>query len=154
MHAADEKPIEVLNKLIGVNNNRIECYHFANREINASVLKVLFSRLVETSLSCREELVKEVYKLGGKPLEGTMATESFMQAWLEVQSAVTRQDHLGILNSFCFEEGVVIKSYEDVLTREEEHLNSLQQRLFYNQYEILKSDAEKVKNLRDAVKAG
>jgi uncharacterized protein (TIGR02284 family) len=151
MHEADEKPVELLNTLIGVNNNRIECCRFANRQTRAAVLRVLFERLADTSLQCRDELIREVYKLGGVPHEGTLVTDTFLKVWLELETAVTKNDHLAILDSFTFEEGVVLKTYKEVLTKEEEHLNSLQQRLFQNQYEVISSDAGKLKNLKEIV---
>jgi uncharacterized protein (TIGR02284 family) len=151
MHAADEKPLKALNTLIGVNSNRIECFHYANKVAGNSILKVLFERLAETSETCLVELVREVYKLGGVPHEGTMATPDFVKAWNEIQSAVSRKDHLSILNAFCRQEGIVLKSYEDLLAQEQEIFNSIQYRVCASQYEAIKSDAEKVKNLRQVV---
>jgi len=147
MHPGDEKPLQRLNQLIGVNNNRIECLNFAAMETDVSVLKVLFSRLVDTSIICREELVKEVYKLGGIPEEGTVPYFEFFKAWVEVKSAISRNDHRAILGSCAYEEGVVLRSYETVIRQGEEELNTQQHRLFSRQYEQLLADHERVHNL-------
>jgi uncharacterized protein (TIGR02284 family) len=151
MHEADEKPVALLNSLIGVNNNRIECLRFAGRLTDASVLRLLFSRLADTSIQCREELIREVYKLGGVPHDGTLLTGEFLSIWLEVEAAVSRRDHLAILNSFCLSEGVVISAYENALVTGEEHLNTLQRRLFHGQFLAIRDDAQKLRNLRDTV---
>jgi uncharacterized protein (TIGR02284 family) len=151
MHPADQKPIEILNTLVGVNNNRIECYHFVATKTDISVLQVLFWRLTETSLQCREELVQEIHKLGGKPQDGTLGTREFFKAWLDVHAALSRQDHKAILESCCYEEGVVIKTYEQMLKNELDRIPGYQQQLLCRQYEVLRADSMKVNNLRNAL---
>ena len=147
MHPSDRKPIEILNTLVGVNNNRIECYNFVATKTDISVLQVLFSRLTETSLQCREELIQEIYKLGGKPQDGTLGTREFFKAWIDVHAALSRQDHKGILESCCYEEGVVIRTYEQMMRREADKIPGYQQQLLSRQYDVLRSDKEKVDNL-------
>jgi uncharacterized protein (TIGR02284 family) len=148
MHPADQQPLQLINSLIGVNNNRIECFNFAASETDVSVLKILFNRLVETSYLCREELVKEVYKLGGVPEEGTVPYFEFFKAWVAVKSAITRNDHPAILDSCAYEEGVVLRIYENILRAGKEKINNYQDQMFHRQYEILRADKEKVNNLR------
>jgi len=150
MHTMDVKPVEVLNTLIGINNERIEGYNYAAKEIDATIFKVLFNRLTETSFICRHELIKEVQKLGGKPTDGIAPPGDCFRAWLDVISAVSRKDHKAILNSCTYQENVVIKSYEIALNQEEE-INSQQQRLLNRQYDLLKADYVKVKNLLDVL---
>src|SRR5688572_7916568 len=106
MHPADQKPLQLLNNLIGVNNNRLECFNFAAKETDVTVLRVLFNRLLDTSYLCREELAREVYKLGGIPEQGTVPYVEFFTAWVDVKTALTRNDHAAILNSCAYEEGV------------------------------------------------
>jgi uncharacterized protein (TIGR02284 family) len=151
MHPADKKPLQLLNNLIGINNNRLECYSFAEKETDVAVLKVLFGRLLETSYICREELIHEVYKLGGIPEEGTVPYFEFFKAWVDVKSALTRNDHAAILNSCAYEEGVVLKSYENVLKTGQDAVTRQHQQIFNKQYEVLCADHEKVMNLRDVL---
>jgi uncharacterized protein (TIGR02284 family) len=148
MNKTDHKPVEMLNTLVGINTNRIECYNFICAKTDISVLRVLFSRLTETSMICREELINEVYKLGGIPQKGTLATSEFLKAWLEVYNALKQQDHKAILDSCCNEEGVVIKTYGEMLEAADEQFPSYQYQLLNRQYDALKADCEKVLNLR------
>jgi uncharacterized protein (TIGR02284 family) len=151
MHPADQKPISLLNDLIGVNNNRIECYNFATGETDVTVLKVLFKRLLETSYLCRDELAREVYKLGGVPEESTLPYVEFFKAWVDVKNALTRNDHAALLNSCAFEEGVVLRSYASALITGHRAITTQQQQILSQQYQAMKADHEKVTNLRDVL---
>jgi uncharacterized protein (TIGR02284 family) len=154
MHPSDQKPLTLLNNLIGVNNNRIECYNLAFKFTDVAVLKILFSRLLDTSFFCREELAREVYKLGGIPEEGTVPFAEHIAAWVDIKSALNRKDHAAILSTCDYEEGVVLKSYKNVLNTDEDLLTYQQQQIFHKQYDILQADHEKVKNLRNVIQNG
>ena len=84
-----EKTIEVLNTLITINNDRIEGYETAAKETEEQELKTLFAQFIATSHKCKQELVTEVTKLGGKPEEGTMTSGKFFRVWMDVKAAIT-----------------------------------------------------------------
>jgi uncharacterized protein (TIGR02284 family) len=151
MLVTDQKPFEILNQLILINHDRIEGYSYASRETDVAVLKALFSRLTETSLQFEEELCREVYKIGGRPQEGAIASVDFFKAWMEVMAAIGKNDHKAILNSCFYEEGVVIRTYEEALRIEDENITTQQQLLINRQYNLLTADQEKVKNLLDVL---
>jgi uncharacterized protein (TIGR02284 family) len=151
MHPSDEKPVKALNTLIGVNSNRYECCKYAFKQAGAAVLKALFSSMAETSEECLVRLSAEVYKLGGRPHTGTIADGTYLRAWTEIRSAFERNDHLSILNAFAFQEGVVIRSYERLISPDDETFNSIQRRVCETQYESLLEDSEKLNNLRDVM---
>ena len=151
MYSADHKQIEMLNKLVGVNTNRIECYNFIAAKTDISVLQVLFSRLAETSVQCRSELIDEVYKLGGKPQTGTLVTREFFKAWLDIHAALNADDHKAILDSCFYEEGVVTDAYENFLRTNADNMPGYLSQLLSGQFETLKEDASKVNNLRSAL---
>jgi uncharacterized protein (TIGR02284 family) len=146
MLVTDQKPFEVLNDLITINTERIEGYNFATQAADVSVLKDLFARLTETSLICRQELVKEVYKLGGVPNEITPPV-NFLDALREVKTAIVFKDHKAILSSCDHEEKEVIRSYEEALMLEDVHFTTQHHLLFSKHYEWIKADHDKVKNL-------
>jgi uncharacterized protein (TIGR02284 family) len=147
MLITDQKPLEILNNLIVVNNDRMQGYHYAARETDASILKELFSRLQESSWQFKTELCREVYKLGAAPVEGNVASPDFFKAWMDVMTAIGKGDHKAILNSCVYEEGVVLKKYEEALLEEDEHITTQQHLLFNKQHHLLLADNEKVKNL-------
>jgi uncharacterized protein (TIGR02284 family) len=146
MHTIDQKPVELFNTLIGLNTGRIEGCQFASDTADVDVLKDLFSRLSETSMICREELVKEVQKLGGKPFDMAVAPQECFRAWLEVITAVSKRDHKAVLHSCIYEKNVVLRSYLEILN-DDEDINSQQQRILERHYQLLKEDELKVKNL-------
>src|SRR5580693_8199149 len=66
-----EKCIEMLNALVGTNNDRIVGYETALQETQENDLKDLFLQFIETSKKCRLELITEIVRLGGKSVEPT-----------------------------------------------------------------------------------
>ena len=87
-----EKTIEVLNTLITINNDRIEGYDTATKETDEQDLKTLFAEFTATSQKCKQELVTEVTKLGGKIAEGTMTSGKFFRVWMDVKAALTGKE--------------------------------------------------------------
>ena len=147
-----EKTIEALNKLIVINNDRIEGYKTAATEAKETDLKKLFSDLSQTSVECRKELVAEVTRLGGAPDEGTRTTGKFFRAWMDVKSALTGNDRKTILNSCEFGEDVALQTYKKVLIQDYADTNPNEQAMLNKQYALLKTDHDRVKHLRDTVK--
>jgi uncharacterized protein (TIGR02284 family) len=151
MRAAELKLTEMLNTLVGINTNRIECYNFIAAKTDISVLQVLFSRLCETSIQCRAELVDEVYKAGSKPQTGTLVTREFFKAWLDIHEALETEDHKAILDACFYEENVASDTYERFLLRADDTMPGYLRQLLASQYEMLKEDLQKVSNLRSAL---
>jgi len=149
MHPSDYKPLTVLRQLLTVNNERLEGFNFASGETDVSVLKVLFERLTETSLQCREELTREVYKLGGVPPGENSGSGEFDKAWKQIRNALNNGDHKALLESCYVEEFMAYKSYEYALRYYQDHITSQHLSLFSRQHDMLKEDHQKVKNLRD-----
>ena len=145
------KKIDALNSLIIINNDRIEGYKTANNEAQETDLKMLFSTLVETSIECRKELVEEVTKLGGTPDEGTRITGKFFRVWMDVKAALTGNDRKMILDSCEFGEDAILDAYKKVLIEDRQEVSPKEQDMLNKHYALLKSDHDKVKNLRDLI---
>ena len=122
----NKKAIDVLNKLVEINNDRIEGYETAGKETTEPDLKVLFTKLAETSQDCRIELEREVELLGGTPAKGTKVSGKFFRAWMDVKAAITGKDRKAILESCEYGEDQALKTYESVLEDDSEHLNGEQ----------------------------
>lgn len=146
-----QKTIEAFNSLIVINNDRIEGYKTANEETKETDLKMLFSDLMQTSVDCRKELVAEVELLGGTPDEGTRVSGKFFRVWMEVKAALTGNDRKTILDSCEYGEDVALKTYKDVLIQDYHDTNSKEQNMLNKHYGLLKTDHDKVKELRDAI---
>lgn len=147
----NEKKIEVFNSLIVINNDRIEGYKTAEAEAQETDLKMLFSDLMETSVHNRKELVEEVKNLGGTPDEGTRVTGKFFRVWMDVKAAFTGNDRKTILDSCEYGEDVILETYKKTLIQDHQDTNSSEQAMLNKQYSLLKSDHDKVKQLRDAM---
>lgn len=146
-----EKTIEALNKLIEINNDRIEGYKTANEETDETDLKMLFSGLMQTSVDCRKELVAEVKSLGGTPDEGTRTSGKFFRVWMEVKAALTSNDRKAILDSCEYGEDTALETYKNVLIQDHHETNLKEQDMLNKHYSLLKADHDKIKELRDAI---
>ncbi len=146
-----DKTIDVLNSLIEINNDRIEGYETASKETKDSDLKTLFSHLIQTSEKCKTELINEVQKLGGEPIEGTKISGSFFRAWMDVKAALTGNDRKTILNSCEIGEDVAVETYNKALKNNLEDITTEHQTMLIKQYALIKADHDRIKNLRDTL---
>ena len=149
----NEKTIAVLNKLITINNDRIEGYETASKETEEQDLKTLFAHFTATSQKCRHELTNEVSKLGGTAAEGTLTIGKFFRAWMDVKAALTGKDRKAILNSCEYGEDIAKDSYEKALNNDIENLNLEQQTMIKAQHILLMADHDKIKSMLDLVMA-
>ena len=144
-----EKTIDVLNKLVEINNDRIEGYETATKETDEQELKSLFSQFAQTSLSCKQQLTDEIYKLGGNPTESTKISGKFFRVWMDVKAALASNDRKTILSSCEYGEDHAIDTYEKVLAEDLEYLSIVQQNMIRNQYSRIESDHNRIKAMRD-----
>lgn len=149
----NEKTLDVFNTLIEINNDRIEGYETASKETKETELQNLFYKLSQTSQKNKAELVQEVIKMGGTPIEGTRITGKFFRVWMDVKAALTGNNRKMILDSCEYGEDVAIDVYKDQLKSNFEALTSLQQIMLQAQLLLLKTDHDTVKSLRDAAAA-
>lgn len=147
----NEKTVDVLNKLVEINNDRIEGYETATKETEEQELKTLFGRFARTSHKCRQELANEVTALGGTPTEGTKNTGKFFRVWMDVKAALTGKDRKAILNSCEFGEDNALDTYEDVLNSDTEHLSASHISMINAQLATIRADHNQVKVMRDAL---
>ena len=145
----NSKNISALNKLIEINNDRVEGYETASKEAKETDLKSLFGELAATSHKNLSELRSEVKRLGGTPEEGTRVTGKFFRAWMDVKAAFTGNDRHTILDSCEFGEDKALETYEAVLN-DSSDLTAEQTQLVSQQKTALRADHDRVKALRDA----
>lgn len=147
----NNKTIEVLNSLITINNERIEGYETASKESKEQDLKSLFTDFTSTSQKCKQELVIEVTKLGGKIAEGTMISGKFFRVWMDVKAALTGNDRKAILDSCEYGEETAVNAYNEVLKNNLNDITTEQQSMIRAQYHLIVADHNKVKSMRDAL---
>jgi uncharacterized protein (TIGR02284 family) len=148
-----ENTINKLNRLLIINNDRIEGYETASDNTEESALKTLFSKFAQTSQKCRHELIREIDKIGGKAEEGSNLSGKFFRTWMDVKSSLTGKDRKAILNSCDQGEERAIETYKNVLKDESEHLNSDQKSMIRSQYDLIKTDQGKIRTMQNALVA-
>jgi len=147
----NEKIVDILNKLVVINNDRIEGYETAMGETDEGDLQMMFRQFVATSSKCKQELTSEITKLGGDPDEGTKTSGKFFRAWMDVKAALTAHDRKAILNSCEFGEDNAVETYEKVLKDDVNELTPELQTLVRSQFYLIKADHDKVRSMRDQV---
>lgn len=151
VNVTEHNTVGVLNSLIIINNDRIDGYKIASNETTETDLKALFSNFIETSEQCRNELVVEVSKLGGTPNDYTILIGGGVLDLMDVKVALTANNRKAIFDSCKYSERVALEKYKNVLIQEVNDINLKEQNMLNNHYELLKSDYDKIRELRKAI---
>lgn len=147
-----DKAVEVFNSLITINNNRIEGYETASKETTDADLKSLFFHLAQSSLKSKRELIYEIRKMGGEPLEGEgTISNTFSKIWADLKGAFTKNDRLSLLKSCEYDENVAVDAYYETLNSNLEFLGAEQQALLNKQYLSISAGLSKIQALRDSL---
>lgn len=146
-----KKSIGILNSLIKINNDRIQGYETASKEVQETDLKTLFSHFTETSLKCKAELVTEVKRLGGKPTKKSTTSGKFYRCWINIKSSLIGRDRKSIINSCQYGEDATVETYLETLKNSLGNLTSELQMMIKEQYLSIKADHERIKRLRDLI---
>jgi uncharacterized protein (TIGR02284 family) len=145
-----DKIVDALNKLVEINNDRVEGYEKAIDETEDTMLKSLFTRFAAQSRSNRSELEGLVRSHGEDPVEGTTTSGKFYRAWMDIKSALTGKDRKAIIASCEYGEDVAKDTYREVL-KDVEELPAAERSIVERQYSEIMEAHNKVKNLRDTV---
>lgn len=140
---------EILNDLIKINNDRIEGYERAMKELKDadSDLKQLFTDMIRESHSYKMELATELSASGADTDSGTTNSGKIYRAWMDVKAIFTGHDRKTILSNCEFGEDAAQKAYKSALKDEDlpEYLHSM----ISDQKDKLKKSHDKIKALRD-----
>lgn len=147
-----DKTVEALNRLVEINNDRIEGYETAASETDEQALKSLFSRFARASHTCRKELANEITSLEGTPTEGTKNSGKLFRIWMDVKVSLTANDRKAIFNSCEFGETNARETYEHVLKHDREHLDSYHINMINTQMSLLKGDHDQVSAIREELR--
>jgi len=145
-----DKTINVLNKLVGINNDRIEGYQTASGETDEPDLKALFLQFSLISEKCKQELSSEIFRLGGTPTEETKISGKIYRTWMDIKSSVTGNDRISLLNSCEFGEEHAVETYEEVLKDDLEYLSEEQITMVSSQFALIKADHTRLKSILEA----
>jgi uncharacterized protein (TIGR02284 family) len=139
----------VLDDLIKINNDRIEGYEKALKDVKPedADLRMIFLKAIDQSRSIRMTLGNELQTLGEKIPLGTSGSGSIHRAWLEIKATFTGHNRHAVLASCEFGEDAAQKAYESALSSE--HLPEYLSAIVLEEKEQLKAVHNEIKALRD-----
>ena len=141
---------EVLNDLVQINNDRIEGYEKARKELTDqdSDLKSLFLNMIEESHKYKLALATEIEVLGEEVEKGTTNSGKIYRGWMDVKALFTGHDRKTVLNNCEFGEDAAQKAYKMALA--EEGISAELRSLITEQKAQLRVSHDEIKALRDA----
>lgn len=141
----------VLEDLIKINNDRIEGYEKALKDLKPedADLRLIFLKAIDQSRSIRNRLGTELQTLGSD-IPGGSASGSIHRAWLELKATFSGHGRHAILASCEFGEDAAQKAYESALGSE--HLPEYLSDVVLQEKEELKHVHDEIKALRDQSK--
>ena len=147
------KTIEILNDLILINNDRIEGYEKALKEVENNDadadLVPMFLRFIDDSRRYKVELGTEIAAFGRDMASGTTLPGRLHRAWITVKESFVGQDRHSILEECEFGEDAIKKAYESALN--DEILASYIREMLMDQQTELFEAHDEIKELRDSV---
>lgn len=143
--------VQILNDLIQINNDRIEGYQRASKDLqdDSIELKSLFTRLIGQSQGYKLALGTEVSAFGKDIETGTTTSGKIHRVWLDVKAAFTGHDTHNVLEECEFGEDAILKAYRTAL--EDENLPAYLRETISQQESELLDAHDEIKALRDSV---
>lgn len=140
---------EVLEDLIRINNDRIEGYEKAAKELKPedSDLRMIFLRAIDQSRKIKMVLGNELQILGAAIPSDTTGNGSIYRAWMEIKATFTGHTRHAILESCEYGEDAAQKAYESALGSE--HLPEYLSTTVLEQKNELKVVHDEIRDLRD-----
>src|ERR1700712_425559 len=113
---------EILEDLIKINNDRIDGYEKAIKELKPedSDLQLIFLKAIDQSRRIRMFLGNELQTMGESIPSSTPGSGSIYRAWMEVKAVFTGHTRHAVLASCEYGEDAAQKAYDSAL--ESEHL--------------------------------
>jgi uncharacterized protein (TIGR02284 family) len=133
----DTLTIEVLNKLIQINNDRSEGYEKAFKETEEQYLKTLFNVCMLTSQQCKQPLINVEMIFGGEPIDRNKIAGKFFRVCMDVKDAITSKDKKVILSSCLYGEIAAIEAYQHILDNDLENVLFEQQKIINAQAQVV-----------------
>lgn len=149
METKQETTLEILNDLVKINNDRIEGFEKATKDLGEGHedLKQLFTQFIGESHQNKLELGTEIQALGKDIENTTSGSGSLHRTWLQIKAAFTGSDTHSVLEECEFGEDAIKKAYRDAL--EEEDVPAYIKDILLKQQQVLAAAHDQIKQLRD-----
>lgn len=144
-----ECQVSALNDLIRINNDRITGYK-KRIDITANDdLAGLFWQFIYQSRQNIHDLIQYIHQLGGQPADGTSLSGKFYYAWMDLKSAIYRQDRQTMLDYCEYGEDVAKSAYQKVFDDKEINWGKKVIYLLKKHLDDLKKSHELIKELQE-----
>ncbi|MBC7589331.1 MAG: PA2169 family four-helix-bundle protein, partial [Chitinophagaceae bacterium] len=112
---------ETLNDLVAIQNDRIEGYERALKELdeNSTDLKQLFFSMIDESRRMKMDLGNEIQVDGGTIESGSTAMGKIYRGWMDVKAAFSGHSRKSVLENCEFGEDAAQKAYKSALSEED-----------------------------------
>jgi uncharacterized protein (TIGR02284 family) len=144
----NKETVEALNRLIQINNNRIEGYTRASEYHVDEETKYILFQLMETCKNCKTELISEILQLGGVPSKGIKGSSLFFRLMVSTRNAFRKDLQKTTLNSCSYSECAAIDIYNEVLKNKSGHITPELIDLLNTQHISIKKNHRDVKGLQ------
>jgi uncharacterized protein (TIGR02284 family) len=144
----NREPIEVLNDLIQINNDRIVGYEKAIRQTNVedTDLKILYASMVAEGHRMKIALATEVQALGAEIEQGTTTSGRIYQTWMDVKAMFTGNNRQTVLANCEAGEQAVQRAYRMALNHD---LPAYIRELLTRQQDALYASMGEIRSMRD-----
>ena len=149
-----EKNIALLYSLIKINNDRIEGYKAALKEIDEPELQRLLLKLIDTSRSCKLDLVEQIVEMGGNAKVTDKTHRNFFSSWMGLKMALGGRNGQAILNACKYGEDITVNRYKQALRNNLDHITAEQQNILNQHYTLILTDRKKILELREPIDTG
>jgi uncharacterized protein (TIGR02284 family) len=141
--------VEVLNDLVMINNDRINGYQRAIKELKSgdTDLKSLFDQMIVESQQIKSDLVHEIQVLHGEVEQGSTEMGKIYRAWMDVKAVFTGESRHLVLSNCEAGEDAAQRAYTKAL--ETERLPVFLRDLLKTQQATLRDSHDEIKNLRN-----
>lgn len=143
--------ISTINTLIETLKDGQEGFRQSAEAVKDSQLKTLFNELSLQRSKFAGELQSEAINLGEpKPEDSSSTAGALHRTWINLKSAITKQDDHAILSECERGEDSAVSAYKKAM---EENLSGPIRDLISQQYTDVKAAHDRVRDLRDARKS-
>ena len=141
--------IEVLNDLVMINNDRINEYERAIKELKPDDedLKSLFDQMIVESQQLKSDLAHEIQVLHGDVETGSTEMGKIYRAWMDVKAVFTGESRHSILSNCEAGEDAAQRAYKKAL--ETDRLPAFLRDLLTRQQAILRDSHDEIRDLRN-----
>ena len=148
-----ERTLELLNDLILINNDRIEGYEKALKELKENSqhieLEPVFLKHIDDSRRYKMEIGTEIQALGRDIEQGTSLGGKLHRAWIEVKEAFTGYDTHNLLDECERGEDATKAAYEEALN--DDQLPAYIIDMLDEQLQEILDAHDEIRSLRDSV---